>query len=215
MAKELSAQWPDSQQPSDAGERFASATVLYADMRDYTAWTQRLSSSELSQVVQQFYSSVGDTVHLFGSHYMQFLGDGMLCVFVETSDTTSVNHAMRAAKAAFGLQDGTRRLDAFVKQKMGERGLPPFGLNVALHTGPVSFAKLEGIFGGGGQLTPVGETVTTALKMFQSQPAINWPIAASVQTQRLATPAARSGRRAMLNIPGRNSPLDAVELVPL
>jgi DNA-binding response OmpR family regulator len=215
MAKELSAQWPYSLQTTDSGERFASATVLYADMRDYTAWTQRLSSGELSQVVQQFYSSVGDTVHLFGSHYMQFLGDGMLCVFVEDTDTTSVNHAMRAAKAAFGLQDGTRRLDAFVKQKFGERGLPPFGLNVALHTGAVSFAKLEGLFGGGGQLTPVGETVTTALKMFQSQPAIDWPIAASVQTQRLAVQVARSGRRAMLQVPGRGSAVDAVELLAL
>jgi DNA-binding response OmpR family regulator len=215
MAQELSAQWPDSAQQSDAAEKFASATVLYADMRDYTAWTQRLSSGELSQVVQQFYSNVGDTVHLFGAHYMQFVGDGMLCVFVDASDTTSVNHAMRAAKAAFGLQDGTRRLDGFVKQKFGERGLPPFGLNVALHTGAVSFVKLEGLFGGGAQLMPVGETVTTPLKMFQSQPAIDWPIAASVQTQRLAINVARSGRRAMLQVPGRSSAIDAVELMAL
>ena len=215
MARELSEQWPDTTQSHDAGERFASATVLYADMRDYASWTQRLSSSELSQVIQQFYSSVGDTVHLFGSHYMQFLGDGMLCVFVETTDTSSVNHAMRAVRAAFGLQDGTRRLDTFVKQQFGERGLPPFRLNVGLHTGPVSFAKLEGLFGGGGQLTPVGETVTTALKMFQSTPSIDWPIAASVQAQRLAISVARSGRRAMLQMPGRNGALDAVELVAL
>ncbi len=215
MAKELSEQWPDSAQTIDTAERFASATVLYADMRDYASWTQRLSSSELSQVIQQFYSSVGDTVHLFGSHYMQFLGDGMLCVFVETSDTSSVNHAMRAVRAAFGLQDGTRRLDAFVKQQFGERGLPAFRLNVGLHTGPVSFTKLEGLFGNSGQHTPVGDPVTTALKMFQSQPTIDWPIAASVQTQRLALAVARSGRRAMLQMPGRHGALDAVELVAL
>jgi hypothetical protein len=61
----------------------------------------------------------------------------------------------------------------------------------------------------------VGETVTTALKMFQSQPAIDWPIAASVQTQRLAVQAARSGRRAMLQVPGRGSAVDAVELLAL
>jgi DNA-binding response OmpR family regulator len=213
MAKELSAQWPDGLHQEEAVERFTSATVLYADMRDYTSWTQRLSSNELSQVVRQFYSSVGDTVHLFGAHYMQFLGDGMLCVFVESSDTTSVNHAMRAVKAAFGLQDGTRRLDAFVIQKFGERGLPPFGLSVGLHTGPVSFAKLEGMFGGGGQLTPVGETVTTVLKMFQGQTTLDWSIAASVQTQRLASTVARSGRRAMLQVPGRSGLVDVVELL--
>jgi class 3 adenylate cyclase len=143
---------------------------------------------------------------------MQFLGDGMLCVFVDSSDTSSVNHAMRAAKAAFGLQDGTRRLDAFVKQKFGERGLPPFRLSVALHTGPVSFAKLEGMFGGGSQLTPVGETVTTALKFYQGEPALDWAVAASVQTQRMAVAVARSGRRAMVQVPGRHGAIDAVEL---
>ena len=62
-------------------ERFASATVLYAEMREYGLWTQALSSREISKIVQLLYSSVGDTVYLFGAHYMQFVSDGMLCVF--------------------------------------------------------------------------------------------------------------------------------------
>jgi CheY-like chemotaxis protein len=214
MAKSLSEQWPDSGYVQE-NEKFNSATVLFADMRDYGNWTQRLSSTELSDVVQQFYGNVGDTVHLFGAHYMQFVGDGMLCVFVDAGDTHSVNHSLRAVRAAVGLTDATRRLDAYVQQRFGDRGLPPFALSVALHSGPVAFAKLDGLFGSSGHTTPVGDTVTVALKLFAGDPRLDWTIAASVQAARLVMGAVRTGKRAMVNLPGRSAPSDAVEILGL
>jgi DNA-binding response OmpR family regulator len=214
MAKELSEQWPDSSQ-FESSERHNSATVLYADMREYSQWTQRLSTNELGEVITQFYSSVGDTVHLFGARHMQFVGDGMLCVFVESGDSTSVNHALRAVKAALGLLDGCKRLDAFVKQRFGERGLPAFSLNMALHSGPVTFTKLDGMFASGSQATPVGEAVSTALKFFQGVQPPPWDIAATVQTNILLNHAARIGRRTMVTVPGRQGAVDAVEIVSL
>ena len=214
LAKSLSQQWPDGGLINE-NEKFNSATVLFADMRDYGQWTQRLSSTELGDVVQQLYSSVGDTVHLFGAHYMQFVGDGMLCVFVDAGDTHSVNHGLRAARAALGLADATKRIDAYVKQRFGERGLSKFSLGVSLHSGPVAFARLDGLFGRSGQTTPVGDTVAAAMKLFQGQPALDWTIAASVQAARLVTGAVRTGRRALVQVPGRNAPIDAVEIVGL
>jgi DNA-binding response OmpR family regulator len=115
LAHSLSQQWPETG-PVQDNDRFASATVLFADMRDYGLWTQRLSGAELSDIVQRLYSSVGDTVYLFGAHYMQFVGDGMLCVFVDAHDTHSVNHGLRAMRAALGLADATKRIDAHVRQ---------------------------------------------------------------------------------------------------
>lgn len=212
MAKELSEQWPDSGH-AEINERFGSATVLYADMRDYTQWTQRLSSNELSEVITRFYSSVGDTVHLFGAKHMQFVGDGMLCVFVDSSDTQSVNHALRAVKAALGLQEGCKRLDSFVQQKYSDRNLPAFRLNTALHSGAVTFTKLDGLFASASQSTPVGEAVSTALKFFHGAQPPDWAIAASVQTNILLNHAARIGRRAMVNVPGRQGAVDAVEIL--
>jgi DNA-binding response OmpR family regulator len=214
MAKELSEQWPEASQV-DTNERYSSATVLYADMRDYTKWTQRLAPNELGVVVTQFYSSVGDTVHLFGARHMQFVGDGMLCVFVDSADTHSVNHAFRATKAALGLQDGCKRLDSFVAQKFGDRGLPPFRLNVMMHSGPVMFTRLDGMFAAGAQSTPVGEPVSTALRFFSHVDSPDWSIAATVQTNILLRSAARIGRRAMVHVQGRQGALDMVELIGL
>jgi DNA-binding response OmpR family regulator len=214
MARSLSEQWPDSG-PVQDNEKFTSATVLFADMRDYGLWTQQLTSAELSDIVQQLYSSVGDTVYLFGAHTMQFVGDGMLCVFVDASDTLSVNHGLRAVRAALGLADATKRIDAYVRQRFAERGLPRFSMGVALHSGPVAFASLDGLIGRAGQTTPVGDTVAVALKLFQGQPPLDWTIAASVQAVRLVTGAVRTGRRALMQVAGRNQPMDTVEIVGL
>ncbi len=216
MAKELSEQWPDSGGGQhDGNERYASATVLYADVRDYTQWTQRLSTNELGEVITQFYSGVGDTVHLFGARHMQFVGDGMLCVFVDGNDSHTVNHALRATKAALGLLDGCKRLDHFVKQRLGERGLPRFALNIAMHSGPVTFTKLGGLFSSGTQSTPVGDAVSTTLKFFQGSQPPDWAIAATVQTNILLDRAARIGRRGMIHVPGRQSAVDSVEILGL
>ena len=90
--------------------------------------------------------------------------------------------------------------------------MPVFGLNVALNSGPVAFARLEGLSGGNAQTTPVGDTVAGALRMFQGEPALDWPVAASVPTARLVTGVVRTGRRAMVKVAGRTHPLDVVEV---
>lgn len=216
MAQTLSEQWPDSK-AAPRSDKFASATVLYADMRDYALWTQALSSQELSQVVQLLYSSVGDTVYLFGAHSMEFVGDGMLCVFVDTADTDSVNHGLRAVRAALGLANATRRIDAHAhaQSQLTGRGLPKFSLGVALHSGPVAFASLDGLISRTGQATPVGDTVAAALKLLQGEPRLSWPVAASAQTVRLVTGAVRTGQRALVEVPGRSQPLDMLEILSL
>ncbi len=214
LASTLTKQWPDGGLVQDS-QKFANATVLFAEINQYAKWSQHLSSAELGDLIRQFYGSTGDTVHLFGAHYMQFVGDGMLCVFVDAGDTLSVNHGLRAVRAALGLKDASRRVSGFATQKFADRILPIFALNVALHSGPVAFAQLQGMSGGNAQMAPVGDTVAAALKMFQGEPAIDWPLAVSVQTMRQVMGAVRTDRRAMVKVAGRTHPLDVVEITGL
>lgn len=214
LASNLTKQWPDGGLIQD-GQKFANATVLFAEIYQYPQWAQHLSSAELGDLIRQFYCSTSDTVHLFGAHNMQFVGDGMLCVFVDAGDTVSVNHGLRAVRAALGLKDAAKRVSGFAAQKFSDRGLPPFALNVALHSGPVTFAQLQGVTVNNAQTVPVGDTVTAALKMFQGIPALDWPLAASVQTMRKVTGAVRTGQRALVKILGRTNVLDLVEITSL
>jgi CheY-like chemotaxis protein len=214
LVRAISEQWPVSAGAQEL-EKFSDATVLYVDILDYALWNEKLSSEELSEVVQLFYSSVADTVHIFGAHHMQFLGEGMLCVFVDDADTQSVNHSMRAVRAATGLGGATHWIEGHVRQRFPNRSLPRFAVTLAMHSGPVSFTKLDGLFGSASHRTPVGTTVTTALRLFQATPALPWTIACSVKTARLMTGTVQLGRRGVVQVPGQISPLEVVEVLSL
>jgi CheY-like chemotaxis protein len=214
LARALSEQWPVSGGQQDGG-KFNHATVLYADIQDYDRWNATLSSDELSEVINFLYSCVGDTVHLFGAHHMQFVGEGMLCVFVDEADTVTVNHALRAVRAALGLADATRRVNAFVRNRFAGRPLPRFAATVALDSGAVAFTQLSGLFGSTVHSTPVGSTVTAALRLFHCTPGLNWTMACSVQTARLIDGKVRLGEQAVVTVPGRAMALEVVEVLSL
>ena len=59
------------------------------------------------------------------------------------------------------------------------------------------------------------DTVAAVLKIFQGSPVPDWSIASSVQAARLVTGAVRTGRRSLVQVPGRSSPLDLVEITGL
>jgi DNA-binding response OmpR family regulator len=215
LAHELSARWPTPGASSE-DERFDSATVLFADFPNYAEVAQKLAPDELADLVKRVYGSASDTVHLFGARHMQFIGEGLLAVFTDDTNTRTVNHALRAARTALGLVESSRGLGRQLEAGYPGRDLPPFGVNVALNTGPVTLTVLQdALYGGNAQRLPVGEVVSTTMQLQQQAQALDWPIAMGVATLRMVTGAVRTGGRALVEVPGRPQPLDAVELTGL
>jgi DNA-binding response OmpR family regulator len=214
LASELSDKWPATDAAS-ADERFSSATVLFVDVLNYAGLAEKLSSAELSDVVRKFYNNAGDTMHLFGARHMQFIGEGLLVVFVDSTDTNSVNHGLRAVRAALGLIDSAKRVQQFLNSRFSARGLPRFDVSVALNSGPVALAKLEDPLHGGVQVLPVGDTVSATLLLQKQANKVGWQIAASVAMLRGVTGAVNTGGRALISLPGRTAALDAAELLGL
>jgi len=215
LANALSERWPSGDGAIE-DEKFAHATVLFVDIPNYAAVSEKLSSQELSELVKRFYGSAGDTVYLFGARHMQFIGEGLLAVFVDSSDTQSVTHGLRAARAALGLIDSARGIRQYLKIHYPDRQLPPFEVNVALHSGPVTLTKLQDpLHDVSAQILPVGDAVTTTMLLQKQAHALGWAIAVSVNALRGITGAVKIDRRALVSLPGRAAPLDAAELVEL
>lgn len=216
LYKELSDRWPTTGSDAVEDQRFSSATVLFVDMPHYAAMAQALSGDELSELVRKFYASVGDTVHLFGARHMQFVGEGLLTVFVDSTDTQSVNHGLRAARAALGLIDSASRMRHYEDTHFAGRGLPRFEVNVALHNGPVTLAHLhDPLHGAAAQILPVGDAVVATMQLQKQAHSMGWTIAASMSMLRSVTGAVKIGGRALVELPGRSAPLDAAELLGL
>lgn len=214
LAHELSQRWPTGGADA-ADERFASATMLFVDVDRYAELAQALAPHELADLVKRFYGTANDTVHLFGARHMQFIGEGLLAMFTGDTDTRTVNHALRAVRTALGLVESAQRLRSHVEAAYAGRGLPPFGVHVALHTGPVTLTLLADALHGTAERLPVGDAVNVTMQLQQQAQVLDWQVAASVNTLRMMMGAVRTGRRTLLPLAGRAQPLDAVEITGL
>ena len=215
LAAELSERWPEGDTAA-VDERIDNATVLFVDIPNYASVAERLDSQELSELVKKFYGSANDTVHLFGARHMRFVGEGLLAVFAADTDTQTVNHGLRAAKAALGLVESTHGIHEYLEARYPGRKLPPFEVNVALHTGPVALAVLQDpLHGGPAQTLPVGDAVSCTMLLQKQGRALGWNIIASVAALRAVTGAVKTGARAYVELPGRSLPMDSVELIGL
>jgi DNA-binding response OmpR family regulator len=215
LASELSERWPSGD--GGAGdERLESATVLFVDVANHSALAERLDADELTDLVKKVYGNANDTVQLFGARHIRFVGEGMVAVFAATTDTHTVNHALRAVRAAAGLVESGRGIGQYLASRYPGRALPPFALHVALHTGPVTLTVFQDpLHGSAAQVIPVGDAVGAALLLQRKAQALGWPIAASAAALRAVTGAVRTGQRALLELPGRTAPMDAIELIGL
>ena len=211
LAAELSERWPVDGKQGD--ERIADATVLFVDMPNYTGMSEKLDAGELADLVRKFYGNANDTAHLFGAHHMRFVGEGVLAIFARDDDTRTVSHTLRAVRAALGLVDSARGVQRYLETHHAGRGLPRFEPRVAVHAGDVTLTVLQDpLHGDAAQTLPVGDAVTTAIAMQRAAHHLGWSIVASVDAVRAVTGAVRTGARAMLTLPGRSMPIDAVEL---
>ena len=215
LAAELSERWPEGDAAA-GDERLPNATVLFVDIPNYASVAEKLDAQELAELVKKFYGSANDTVHLFGARHMRFVGEGLLAVFGAESDTRTVNHGLRAAKAALGLAESTHGIHEYLEARYPGRKLPRFEVNVALHTGAVALAVLQDPLHGGPVLTlPVGDAVSATMLLQKQGRTLGWAIIASVAALRSVTGAVKTGSRSLVDLPGRSLPMDAVELVGL
>lgn len=215
LAVELSERWPAGD-GSHGDERLDHATVLFVDLSNHNALAEKLDADELADLVRKVYGNANDTVQLFGARHIRFVGEGLVAVFAATTDTHTVNHALRAVRAATGLIESGRGIGQYLASRYPGRQLPTFGINVALHSGPVTLTVFQDpLHGTSAQVIPVGDAVSATLLLQRRAQLLGWPIAASVDALRAITGAVKTGQRAMLELPGRSVPMDAIELIGL
>ncbi|MGA2215267.1 MAG: adenylate/guanylate cyclase domain-containing protein [Bryobacteraceae bacterium] len=127
-------------------------TILFTDIRGFTAFTEQVSEEQGPEVVVQMLNEylalmVGIIV-MYQGHVNKFIGDGILAVFSDDDEgVTSGDHALRAVRCA------TRMVTARSQFQTG----------AGIHTGPAvvgnvgSAAKME--------FTVLGDTVNLASRL--------------------------------------------------
>jgi adenylate cyclase len=134
------------------------STVLFADLRNFTGFSERTPPDEVIAVINRYFGEMGDAVLDHGGTLLSFRGDGLVAVFgapIELDD-----HADRALATAREMLD-TRlpRFNAWCR----EHGYEDFRMGVGISSGPM----MSGNVGSERRLeyTAVGDAVNTASRM--------------------------------------------------
>lgn len=143
---------------AELGGQMTDATVLFADIRSFTAMTERLEPDALIALLNRYFDAMSDVVIEHGGLVNKFGGDSLLAVF-GTPLNPAADHSRRAIQAARML---LRALETF-NQDQVRRGEPSLRIGVGVATGRI----LAGNVGSSERLeyTVIGDAVNLASRL--------------------------------------------------
>jgi class 3 adenylate cyclase len=128
----------------------AEASILFLDVRDFTAFAERAQPHEVVSLLSELWELVVPVLLEHGGHANKFIGDGLLGVFGVPD--RHPDHADRAVAAA-----------CEIAKLVGERYAGRVTVGIGVNTGHV----VAGTVGGGGRVefTVIGDAVNTAARV--------------------------------------------------
>ena len=134
------------------------ATVMFADLRGYTALTQTVSAEALTSLLDVFYDQCAAVIWKYDGLLNKTLGDAVLAIF--NFPVSQTDHAVQALLAAREIQARFREQH---NQVLSEIGLPnaEIGIGIGIDCGDTNFGE----FGKSHRdLTAVGTVVNRAAR---------------------------------------------------
>jgi class 3 adenylate cyclase len=137
------------------GGEVAEVTVLFADLRGFTPFSERTTPDRVVAMLNQYFGRAVPVLLANGGTVVQFVGDAVMALF--NAPARQPDHALRAARAALGMQAA---IEAVAER---ETDWPRF--RVGVNTGPALIGNI-----GSDELrnfTAIGDTVNLAARLEQ------------------------------------------------
>jgi class 3 adenylate cyclase len=182
---------------AQAGER--DVTVLFVDIRGYTAFAQDRDPAEIFSTVNRYTQAVSEIVRQHEGHVVEFNGDGMMAVFGAPRDLPGKER--EAAKA--GLEIGERMRGLGLETAEGK----PLSVGVGIATGTAYVGSVQSA--DRAIWTALGNTTNLAARLQSLTRDLDASIVIDAATQEAAGPvAAGFEKRERVEIRGRRDPED-------
>jgi class 3 adenylate cyclase len=106
-------------------------TVLFADVANFTAFSEKLDPEEVHQIMDGCFKILMDEIHQHEGTINQFTGDGVMALF--GAPVAHEEHARRACHAALSIQKAIEPYGEMIKRESGV----DFKLRIGLNSGHV------------------------------------------------------------------------------
>ncbi|MBI9048650.1 MAG: GAF domain-containing protein [Anaerolineaceae bacterium] len=187
----------------ETGGEQKTISVLFADVRGFTAYSERHTPEELVFVLNQYLAAAANAILEEGGTIDKFLGDAVMAWF--NAPIPQENHILRAVRSALAIKNVVNRLN----QSIDETDQLSFGIGV--HSGEA----VLGLIGAKTRMdfTAIGDCVNTARRIQEhaapGQILISDYVKTSLDAVVDATPQEKFFAK------GKNEPLQVFELIAL
>jgi class 3 adenylate cyclase len=182
--------------------RHQQVSVLFADLVDFTAFSERSSPAQVAAVLDAYWGTAAPLItREFGGEVEKFIGDALVATFNSRGDQP--DHALRAAGAALELQ---RRLSKFAERR------PRWPkIRVGVNSGDVIVREI----GSHGHVAypSVGDTVNTGARLENAAP--GGGVLIGDETYRRLPAGTVAEWQGGLRVKGKDEPVDAYLLLAL
>ena len=161
VAKKIAQQEP----VSTLNARHEQVVVLYADLRNFSAWCNQLPADQAGAVLHSFYSFTDSIIHQHGGEVEEYVGDAVMAVWrdelADLKPLLAAQQIIAMSEQLFGAETGIDQL-------------PPLAVGIGIEQGEV----LVGSFGPARRRvhTLLGKTVTTAIRLQEMTGELSQPI---------------------------------------
>jgi class 3 adenylate cyclase len=172
-------------------------TVLFADIRSFTAIAERMTAEDVVQMLNQYFSVMVDIIFKNNGLLDKFVGDQLIAVFglVESE----ANPPENAIRTALEMQQATRR----IMEKRRSEGQECFDVGIGINTG----VAIIGNIGSANRMdyTVIGDCVNVAARL--EQMAQGGEIIIGESTYQRNTGAFRFESRGEIYVKNKNEPV--------
>ena len=132
-------------------------TVLFADIRGFTALSERENPEKVVSLLNRYFSAMTDIIFEHGGTLDKYIGDGLMAIF--GAPTATPEDALNAVKAAVTMQKRITTLN----EELRIDGLEQIAVGIGLHTGEATI----GYIGSDkrSEYTAIGDTVNLASRL--------------------------------------------------
>lgn len=115
---------------------YGKASILFVDMRESTKLPDKFNKIQLVKIYRSYIRSIVQAIRYSGAFVIDFMGDGVLAVFIDNEDGGSEDKAVRAARYITTVVD--KLLNPVLEQEIKHR----ISCGIGIHTGEISISKV-------------------------------------------------------------------------